>query len=208
MSPRVSADQRDQYLQDRREEIINAAVEVFGKKGFAGASVSEIARAAGIAKGTVYLYFQSKEEIFTAILVERSFLPQLEDLMLVDEPLERTLTDIAHSYFDFMDSNLPVFRIAIADSYHFPMHAQQVFREIILKGNLALADFLSKLCQAGIIPPLEDPFLTARVFLGLLSTHILAQEILEGKQITPIPEEDWIREIVRVFLAGLSPCSQ
>ena len=58
---------RKQVLTDlRRQEILAAAVKVFGKKGFAATCVGDVADAAKIAKGTVYLYFDSKEEIYAA----------------------------------------------------------------------------------------------------------------------------------------------
>jgi AcrR family transcriptional regulator len=52
----------------RRKEIVDAARSVFARKGFSGAIVDEIAKDAGVAKGTVYLYFRSKKEIYRAVL--------------------------------------------------------------------------------------------------------------------------------------------
>ena len=52
----------------RREEILTAAIKVFGKKGFAATCVGDVADAAKIAKGTVYLYFESKEEIYATAI--------------------------------------------------------------------------------------------------------------------------------------------
>lgn len=208
MSPRVATNQRDQYMQVRREQILDAAVEVFGSKGYAEATVAGIAAAAGIAKGTFYLYFPSKEEIFTAILAERSFLPNLADLMVTDQPLGVTLRNIAESYYLFMDTNLSIYRIAVANACFFPTQARQVYREIILKGNQALADFLDRLSKAGVIPTLRDPFLTARIYFGLLSTYILSEEILCGKDIQPVDREAWIREIIQVFLDGVKSDSE
>jgi len=52
----------------RRNEIVDAARTVFARRGFAGGIIDEIAREAGIAKGTVYLYFRSKTEIYKAVL--------------------------------------------------------------------------------------------------------------------------------------------
>jgi AcrR family transcriptional regulator len=52
----------------RREEILRAAIRIFGKKGFAATCVEDIADAAKIAKGTLYLYFKSKEEIYRAAM--------------------------------------------------------------------------------------------------------------------------------------------
>jgi len=52
----------------RREQILDAAIQVFAKKGFQSTSVSDVIEAAGIARGTFYLYFKSKTEVFRAIL--------------------------------------------------------------------------------------------------------------------------------------------
>ena len=52
----------------RSAEILDAARRVFARKGFAGASVDEIAEAAGLAKGTIYIYFHSKRELYLAAL--------------------------------------------------------------------------------------------------------------------------------------------
>src|SRR5207249_8540657 len=53
--------------EDRRQEILDAAVKVFGEKGVSRATVADIAEAAGVAKGTVYLYFGSKEQLLGAL---------------------------------------------------------------------------------------------------------------------------------------------
>ena len=72
---------RKQVLTDmRREEILTAAIKVFGKKGFAATCVGDVADAAKMAKGTVYLYFESKEEIYaTAIRLAVERLQALAD---------------------------------------------------------------------------------------------------------------------------------
>lgn len=57
---------KDALCQLRREEIVAAAIKLFGRKGFDATRAEEIAQAAGLAKGTLYLYFKSKEAIYTA----------------------------------------------------------------------------------------------------------------------------------------------
>jgi TetR/AcrR family fatty acid metabolism transcriptional regulator len=56
----------------RRESIIQAAIEVFSKKDFKNANISEIAQKAGIADGTIYQYFKSKEDLFFSIPIEKT----------------------------------------------------------------------------------------------------------------------------------------
>jgi len=203
MSPSPSTRRKEQHGRERREQILDAAIEIFGQKGFEGARVSEIASAAKVAVGTVYLYFQSKEEMFKAVLIERSFLPHLADLLVENQPLEVTLRKVAESYFSFFDENLPIFRVAITDAYRFPDLAHQVYRDNILRGNRMLANYLGQQIEAGVVRPLVNPLLTARAFMGLLNTHVLLQEHLGGKTVAPIEREDWIRETLYIFIQGI-----
>ena len=55
-------------VEERRRQILRAAVEVFAERGFADATISEIADAAGLAHGTVYLYFKSKVDVFQSLV--------------------------------------------------------------------------------------------------------------------------------------------
>ena len=58
-------------VSDKRERILRAAVKVFAKSGFFAARVSEVAKAAGVADGTIYLYFKSKDELLTSLFEDR-----------------------------------------------------------------------------------------------------------------------------------------
>ncbi len=58
-------------VSDKRERILRAAVRVFAKKGFYASRVSEIAHAAGVADGTIYLYFKSKDDVLTSLFEDR-----------------------------------------------------------------------------------------------------------------------------------------
>src|SRR5579864_1441342 len=59
-------------VEDRREQIIDAAMRVFSEKGFTRATNKDIARAAGITPGLIYYYFESKEDVLKAIAEQRS----------------------------------------------------------------------------------------------------------------------------------------
>ena len=185
---------------------MDAAIDVFGEKGFDRANVEDIAQAAGIGKGTVYLYFKSKEEIFSAIVAGRTLLPRATSLMAAtDISLEASLTKLAESYLKFMSENLPFVQLVFSDSRRFPAHAKRVYTETIFKGNKMLADFLVTQTKAGKVRKLNDPLITARAFIGMLLIYTLTQEMLGGKQLTPIKREAWVKEVVRLFLDGIRP---
>lgn len=62
---------RERASQDKRERILRAAIRVFARKGFYATRVSEIAKAAGVADGTIYLYFQNKDDVLVSIFEDR-----------------------------------------------------------------------------------------------------------------------------------------
>lgn len=71
---------------DKRERILRGAVKVFAKKGFYASRVAEIARAAGVADGTIYLYFKNKDDVLTSLFEDR--IARL--LTLLRDEVERT----------------------------------------------------------------------------------------------------------------------
>lgn len=83
----------------KRERILRAAVDVFAQNGYFNAKVSEIAKAAGVADGTIYLYFDNKEDVLITIFREhtRNYLQSLErELMPVRRHEDRIRTAIRH----------------------------------------------------------------------------------------------------------------
>lgn len=78
--------------EDRRAAIIEAAIEVFARKGFFGAKVSEIAETAGVADGTIYLYFKSKDEILISLFEEKmeAIITDLEGMLAeIEDPRDK-----------------------------------------------------------------------------------------------------------------------
>ena len=69
--PRRRPSSRNSRTGDKRERILDAAVRVFAKKGFHATRVSEVAKAAGVADGTIYLYFKSKDELLVSLFEDR-----------------------------------------------------------------------------------------------------------------------------------------
>jgi AcrR family transcriptional regulator len=207
MSPRVSAAGRDQYLENRREKILDAAIRVFGEKGFSAASVEDIARQASIGKGTIYLYFKSKDEVFENILAERSFVPMLaEDIVDLDLPVEVIFRKIAGDYLHYMNANLPILQMVFSDLRRFPDHTRQVYTDVILKCTGLLDVYLQQKMARGDIRHLPHPAMMAQSFLSMLVFYIVSQDLLGGRQIAPISHEEWIDQWVELVHLALQVC--
>ena len=89
--------------EQRRAEILDAALQLFSSKGFHDTTMEEVANAAGVAKGTIYLYFQSKEHLLLAL--KREFMQGLTDAVanIVAEAIESLEGGKATDYRDIID---------------------------------------------------------------------------------------------------------
>ena len=79
--PRIAVDKREEYAEGRREQILNAALQVFSNRGFAETTMDEIAAASGLGKGTLYCYFPSKEVLLEKLVARYVLLPEVPELV-------------------------------------------------------------------------------------------------------------------------------
>src|SRR5262245_50184076 len=75
--PKIPASERDAFYETRRASLVDVALKVWAERGFDGTSVATIAREAGIAKGTFYLYFESKDALLIEALRRNSLVPNV-----------------------------------------------------------------------------------------------------------------------------------
>ena len=137
----------------RREQILRAAVEVVNAKGFAATRMEDIAARAGVTKGTIYLYFESKEEVFKSLVRQTigSTLSQVLDNAVAYEGSARDLLVLVlRTIGTFMRTSdrvvLP--KIILAESGNFPELVRFYRFEIIEKG----LGLLTSIIRRGIAP--------------------------------------------------------
>jgi TetR/AcrR family fatty acid metabolism transcriptional regulator len=89
-APATRAKRGDRGQPDKRERILRAAIRVFARKGFYATRVSEIAKAAGVADGTIYLYFKNKDDVLVSIFEDRitKLIAVLRSELAVDAPFD------------------------------------------------------------------------------------------------------------------------
>jgi AcrR family transcriptional regulator len=145
---------RKQALTDfRRREILAAAIKVFGKKGFADTSVDDIAAAAKIAKGTLYLYFRSKEDIYTTALhqaVDRLQALIVERLATA-RGLQEKLAIVIATRLEFWIDQKSLYRLIITVGRE-PQHRRET-QDTLRAGHAAFAAILEEAIQSGEIKP-------------------------------------------------------
>ena len=123
--------------EDRPEEILEAAVSVFGELGFAKANLCDVARRAGVSKGTVYLYFENKEALFREMVrskVVRSFAAEAVQEAEREASARRALVGIISSMWDSMRTPemARIVRLVHSEISNFPDLVRFYFDEVIL----------------------------------------------------------------------------
>jgi len=140
---------------ERHEQILQAAFEQFAAKGYAETRIDDVARSAGIAKGTIYLYFKDKQWLFRAVLrgMTHHFFEELEPFVktfpgpateLVGKIVERQYAELVKN-----PNARSMFRLLIAEGHRFPELSEAYFHEVIEPGVAAMRTILDKGAAAG-----------------------------------------------------------
>ena len=159
----------------KRRQIMEGARAVFLSAGFDGASMNDVARAAGVSKGTLYAYFNSKEELFEAII--RAEHAQAAERLCAFPPdcgdVRAMLTDFGVRLLNRMTepSHLALARIIVAAVEKFPSIGRAFFEAGPLYGNSRLAAQLRKLEEAGTLR-VPDPERAAWHFVDLCQSYV------------------------------------
>jgi len=140
----------------KREAILNAALEEFSARGFAAARLDDVARRAGVAKGTIYLYFRDKETLFQE-LVRAELSPvvaALEATPAADLPLrvvaERLITIFAREIF--ATHRKDVIRLVLTEGPRFPALAEFYYREVVGRVMAVIRALAQRALDRGELP--------------------------------------------------------
>jgi len=194
--------------EERPRQILLAAVEVFGEHGIAGAKLEEIAARAGVSKGTIYLYFPSKEDLFREV-VRQLLVPAIAavERELVDgsavEQLERYLR-LQWAHFDRPGSSGWV-RLVFTELHKHPDLAEFYFHEAIAHSNKVLGNVIRRGIARGEFRAL-DPIVAISMIKAIVLTHVLwSQAPMPQTLAAARPRTELIDDIVDFVLHALRP---
>ncbi len=193
--------------EDRPHEICSAALEVFAEKGFAAAKLDEIARRAGVSKGTLYLYFSDKQELFRAVIRD-TISPNIEAVRASLEQTDLPLEEIVRTFlprFAALAEKLPIGAVAkmvIGESRNFPEIAK-VWHDVVLSNAIGtIARIIERAQERGEVRP-GDPRLHAFSLMGAMMMGVIWRETLEPVGGAPVDLERLGWQHAETILAGL-----
>lgn len=192
----------------RPAEIVDAALQLFVERGFAGTRMEEIAKRAGVTKGTLYLYFPGKEDLFRAV-VHESILPSLE----MGERLVAEHTGSARELFRAMvrrwwelmsePRRLSLPKLVLAEASNFPELAEEYVRQVVHRTRRLFASVIERGIASGEFREV-DARIAAK--LALAPLHNLAAY---RQSLLPFDSDAWDFDAyldlhIEIFLRGIA----
>tara|TARA_B100000678_G_scaffold159128_1_gene133057 strand:+ start:993 stop:1634 length:642 start_codon:yes stop_codon:yes gene_type:complete len=179
-TPKTKMTRRDARKEDRREAILTVASQSFLEHGYAATSMSAIAAELGGSKGTLWSYFPSKEELFTAVIDQRTiaFRRQLQEILEPTHCVEQTLRNVCVSLLEKVTSPeaIALNRIAVGEAGRFPELGEIFYNRGPRMSTGVLADYLEGAMQRGELRK-DDPTLAARTLIALC-IYVVQQKLL------------------------------
>ena len=193
--------------EERPREICAAALEVFAEKGFAAAKLDEIARRAGVSKGTLYLYFKDKEELFRAV-VRDTVSPNIDKIEATIAATDLPFAQIAPMFLarlSFVAATMPlgsVVKMVIGESGNFPELARVWQEQVVGKALRIMVGLIEKAQQRGEVRAGEPRF-HAFTLMGPMLMGLMYREVLQPAGAAPIDIEALARQHGETVLKGL-----
>lgn len=196
---------RELQKEARRVAIIDAALDAFTQQGFTATKLDDVAERAGIGKGTIYLYFDSKENLFEEV-VRQTLFP-------MRDAAEAYVANFTGSASDLLASHLrnfyaamnnpripPLMAMISSEALRFPAIAAFFYEEIISKSYQMLRSIIQRGIETGEFRPDADT-----LYLQLLTAPVLISVNwnLQFRQQAPIVIEDYSRMHIDFVLRAL-----
>lgn len=191
----------------RPAEIVAAAFAVFAEKGFAAARLDEIARRAGVSKGALYLYFETKEDLFRAV-VRDSVAPNVTAVAAMAESWPGPFAELARLFLPRGAQVLQasgagkVAKMVIGESRNFPELARHWHAEVITPALGALTRRIARAQAEGEVRP-GDARYYAFSLMGPMLLGTIWREVMEPIGAEPVSLEDLAAQHVEAVLSGM-----
>ncbi|MEZ4866859.1 MAG: TetR/AcrR family transcriptional regulator [Caldilineaceae bacterium] len=195
-------------VSNSKEAILDAAQKLLAQHGYAGLSMRELAQESGLAKATIYHYFQDKEEIFRYVL-ERDMEQangQLKEVIAGEEDCIGKLRAVVCAYFGMMRER----RTIIMNTVRELGNHKRLMCELMRKNRPIYFGPITELLQQGvdegILRPINVEFTTYSI-MGMINSFVVFRALLDDVQ----PDEEIVEHTITLLLQGIQaqhPSSQ
>jgi len=169
---------------DKTDAILKAAAKIFAEYGFAGAKISEIAREAGVADGTIYLYFQNKEDILHTLFSTslEDFVGQLKEKLKNAKSPADALRIVCEHWFGFLEENVYLAQLNLVElRQHSTGERRKQLNEYIRPFFEIIEEIIRQGIEDGSFRPGLDIRHTRRLIFGAMD-QIVSSWVVSGRK--------------------------
>lgn len=191
----------------RPQQIIEAALEVFGECGLANARLQDIASRAGVSKGTIYLYFPNKEELFREMIRQTAVaaIERAAKVVTQGTPTEQLLA-FMKGYWQFVRSPVfsTIYRLVLGELHQFPDLAKFYAHDVVARELELLSGIIRRGIETGDFREI-DPMVAARMLVALTVMNGLWRDEHTGVPLLAHKsDEEVFRELAEFFLHSIT----
>ena len=176
-SDEVPLSRREQQKEEKNKALIDAALAVFSRVGFAAAKMDDVAREAGVSKGTVYLYFDSKEQLFEE-MVKANMAPLMTEIAEnlarpAISATERLKSHMKFFYTKILNTNRrQIMRLIMAEGPNFPHLAEFYHANVLSRGQAVIKAIIQQGIDDGEFRDMQGHGLVQNIVAGALVAGI------------------------------------
>jgi len=191
----------------RPQELLSAALDLFVERGYAATRLDDVAARAGVSKGTLYLYFTNKEELFKAVVRENMVpvLGEAEGIIDAHEgPTADLFREIVLGWWERIGNTKlsGITKLMMAESNNFPEVTQFYHDEVISRGDAMIARMLERGIKRGDFRPIDVQQAT-RVICAPMIMLMMWKHSFSTCRAEPISADQYLTSFVDLFLNGV-----
>ncbi len=192
--------------EDRKEQILNVAAQLFSRQGFSGTRTREIAEAAGVNEAIIFRHFPKKEDLYWAVIENRVEMakkrPQLKDRLKPDSDDREVLTTFAEEILTRQATDYSLTRLLIYSGLEQHELSERLFRTYIADFYDFMASHIRMRIKQGTYRDV-DPMLAARALWSMVAYHAQIQELFGAKRYQTFDAHHVASTIVDLWLTGI-----
>jgi AcrR family transcriptional regulator len=199
--------------EERPQQILAAAFEVFGDHGLAGARLEDIAKRAGVSKGTIYLYFPNKEALFKEMIrqtvvahIERTERDFGQDR---GSSAREQVSEFMRQWWAFMRSAdyQTVHRLVIGELHRFPELVEFYWTEVVVRKQQLVDRLIRRGIDSGEFRPI-DPSLAGRIMASMFASHALwCSSRSSRSDLAVLSDEEVFDQLMEFFFHAVAPAN-
>jgi AcrR family transcriptional regulator len=189
--------------EDTRTKILQAALQLFAKRGYDGTTTKDLAKSAGVAEGTLFRHFASKKAILIEVTTA-GWVDILTDLLteLSEMGSYKAVSNVMRRRMLNMRKNSDLMRVCFVEAQYHPELQESIQAEVIDKMTDVAEAFFETAMSKGIYRQM-NPKIVAKVFLGIFAIAGFSEETIMNPSASPKEMQEMAEGISDIFLRGV-----